>query len=257
MQHRRRWVLLLPIVVLITASLACGGFQVRVTPTPTLEPGQAPTEEPTRAFASTPQPTEAPTVAATQPAPATPTAPAPASAVLQARVVATGGINIRDTANSKGKLVGRLAGNTLVQVLEGPTNADNYEWYRIEAPGGTTGWVAAGPANDPWLKIEDQAAGAAAAQASPTAAPPKLVDRAIKVGDRVQVTTESSQVLTVRQDAGRGARAVAKVPRSTLFTIKSGPIQQDGLTWWELQSDTVNGWAAEGDGTSRWLTPVE
>ena len=56
---------------------------------------------------------------------------------------------------------------------------------------------------------------------------------------------------------GRGARAVAKVPRGTLFTIKSGPVQQDGLTWWELQSDTVNGWAAEGDGKTRWMTPVE
>ena len=171
-------------------------------------------------------------------------------------MLATGGVNIRDTASSKGKLVGRLNGNAIVKVLEGPTNADNYEWYRIEAPGGATGWVAAGPANDPWLKIEDQQAAAEPA-ASPTAAPPKLVDRAIKVGDRVQVTTESSQVLTVRQDAGRDARAVAKVPRGTFFTIKSGPVQQDGLTWWELQSDTVNGWAAEGDGNTRWLTPVE
>jgi SH3-like domain-containing protein len=175
--------------------------------------------------------------------------------VLQARVIATGGINVRDTASAKGKLVGRLTGDTIVKILEGPTNAENYDWYRIEAANGMTGWVAAGPANDPWLRIENQEAAAAAAP--PTAAPPKLVDRAIVVGDRVQVTTESSQVLTVRQDAGRGARAMAKVPRGTLFTIKSGPIQQDGLTWWELQSDTVNGWAAEGDGTSRWLTPVE
>ncbi|MGE5603658.1 MAG: SH3 domain-containing protein, partial [Nitrososphaerales archaeon] len=147
-------------------------------------------------------------------------------------------------------------GGAVVKVLEGPQNADNYDWYRVEAGGGLTGWVAAGPANDPWLKIEDQA-GAPSAGATPTPAPLKLVDRAIKVGDRVQVTTESTQVLTVRQDAGKGARTVAKVPRGTLFTIKSGPVQQDGLTWWELQSDTVNGWAAEGDGKTRWLTPVE
>ena len=71
------------------------------------------------------------------------------------------------------------------------------------------------------------------------------------------MTTDSGQVLTVRADPGRGASAVAKVPRGTLFTIKSGPVQQDNLTWWQLESDTVDGWAADGDGTNRWLTPVE
>jgi hypothetical protein len=259
MQHRRGWALLLPIVVLISASLACGGFQVRVTPTPTLEPGQAPTEEPTRAFASTPEPTTAPTEGAAQPEPATatvaPTAAGPA--VRQARVVASGGLNIRDSAKAKGKKVGNLSAGAVATVLEGPTKADNYDWYRVDGGGGLTGWVAAGPANDPWLKIEEGQAAAAPAASTPTPAPPKLVDRAIKVGDRVQVTTESTQVLTVRQDAGKGARAVAKVPRGAFFTIKSGPVQQDGLTWWELQSDTVNGWAAEGDGKTRWMTPVE
>lgn len=258
MQHRRGWALLLPIVVLITASLACGGFQVRVTPTPTLEAGEATTPEATRVFASTLEPTFEPT-AATEPAPATET-PAPtaaAPAVRQARVVASGGLNVRDSASAKGKKVGNLNAGAVATVLEGPTQADNYDWYRVDAGGGLTGWVAAGPANDPWLKIEDQQGSAAAGGATPTAAPPQLVNRAIEVGDRVQVTTESTQVLTVRQDAGKGARAVAKVPRGTLFTIKSGPVQQDGLVWWELQSDTVNGWAAEGDNTSRWLTPVE
>lgn len=260
LQRRRGWALLLPIVVLIGASLACGGFQVRVTPTPTLEPGQTPTEEPTRGFASTPEPAEAPASAATEP-PAAPTVAstattAAAPAARQARVLATGGLNLRDSASAKGQRVGNVAAGAVVKVLEGPQNADNYDWYRIDAGGGLTGWIAAGPANDPWLKIEDEQ-GAPAAAATPTPAPPKLVDRAIKVGDRVQVTTESTQVLTVREDAGKGARAVAKVPRGTLFTVKSGPVQQDGLTWWELQSDTVNGWAAEGDGKTRWLTPVE
>ncbi len=258
MQHQRRWALLLPIVVLITAQLACGGFQVRVTPTPTLEPGEQPTAEPTRVFASTPQPTEAATVAATQPPAATPTVAATAApAVRKARVLATGGLNLRDKPTSKGKLVGHIAANAAPTVLEGPQKAENYDWYRVDAGGGVTGWVAAGPAKDPWLKIEAQQAAAAAPAASPTVAPPKLVDRAIKVGDRVQVTTESTQVLTVRQDAGKGARAVAKVPRGTFFTIKAGPIQQDGLTWWQLESDAVKGWAAEGDGKTRWLTPVE
>jgi hypothetical protein len=256
MQHRRGWALLLPIAVLLAASLACGGFQVRVTPTPTLAPGETPTAEPTHGFASTLEPTEAATAPVVEEATAAPTAAATAAPTVQkARIVATGGLNVRDKPSSKGKRVANVPGNALVTVLEGPTNAENYDWYRVEASGGVTGWIAAGPANDPWLKIEDQQ-GAAPAVPTPTPAP-KLVDRAIKVGDRVLVTTESSQVLTVRQDVGRNARAVAKVPRGTFFTIKSGPIQQDGLNWWQLESDTVKGWAAEGDGKTRWLTPVE
>lgn len=250
MQHHRRWILLLPIIVLLATSLACGGFQVRVTPTPTLEPGQTPTAEPTRAAA----PTAQPTAVATQLAEATATtAPTPTPVVRQARVLATGGLNVREAANSAAKQVGRLTNNALVTILEGPAQANNYDWYRVDNGAGLVGWVAAGPQDDPWLRLEEGAV--AGLTATPVGL--KLVDRAIQVGDRVQVTTDSSQVLTIRSDPSRGANAVAKVPRGTLFTVKSGPVQQDDLTWWELDSDTVDGWAAEGDATNRWLTPVE
>ena len=250
MQHHRRSILLLPIVVLLATSLACGGFQVRVTPTPTLEPGQTPTAEPTRAEAPTAQPTDAATQAVEPTATTVPTA---APAVRQARVLATGGLNVRESASSTAKQVGRLANNALVTVLEGPVQANNYDWYRVDNGAGLAGWVAAGPQDDPWLRLEEGTA------AGPTATPVglKLVDRAIQVGDRVQVTTDSSQVLTIRSDPSRGANAVAKVPRGTLFTVKGGPLQLDNFTWWELDSETVKGWAAEGDGTTRWLTPVE
>ena len=69
-------------------------------------------------------------------------------------MLATGGLNVRESASSKAKQVGRLGGNTLVTVLEGPTQADNYDWYRVDNGAGVVGWVAAGPQNDPWLRIE-------------------------------------------------------------------------------------------------------
>ncbi len=250
----RRWaVLLFPLIVVLATSLACGGFQVRVTPTTTTEAAAAPAEA-TATPEPTAVPTEAPTAAPTQPVEATATpAPVATAAPRQARVLATGGLNVRDAAAANAKQVGRLGANAVVTVLEGPTQANNYDWYRVDNGSGVTGWVAAGPANDPWLRLEE------AVSAAPTPAQEgmKLVDRAIATGDRVQVTTESNQLLTVRIDAGRNARAVAKVPRGTLFTIKGGPLQLDNYTWWELDSDTVKGWAAEGDGTTRWLTPVE
>jgi hypothetical protein len=244
-------------IALLMATLACGGFQVRVTPTPTVEAGAEPTAQPTRSFGSTAVPTEAPTVGSEQAQQATdtPVPPTPVPSQQTARVVASGGLNVRDKASAKAKLVGRLNKDAVVTVLEGPTKAENFDWYRVDNGSGMVGWIAAGSADDPWLRLEGQAAPAAAATAAPPA--PKLVDRAIKVGDRVQVTTDTSQVLTVRQDAGRGARAVAKVPRGAFFIVKSGPVQLDNLTWWELEGEAVKGWAAEGDGTTRWLTPVE
>lgn len=240
-----RWPILLAYTMLILAMLACGGFQVRVTPTAappkTAEPTTAPTA--TKAPAATSAPTATPTLVS-----ATAT-PAPKALM---KVVATGGVNVREQPTAKAKQIGRFNANAIVTVIEGPSTADSYSWWKVSA-GDLSGWVAAGPQNDPWLipyTTNEQPAN------QPTGAP-RLVDRAIKVGDRVQVTTDPSQVLTIRDYAGTGATPVAKVKQGALFTVLSGPLKQDGLTWWELEGEAVKGWAAEGDGTNRWLTPVE
>lgn len=248
----RGWVFV-PMGVLIVAMLACGGFQVRVTPTPrpTPEAVQAPTD----AVTVTAEPTSAPTMApsATRaPSPSATQAPATMVAGGRARVKAGGGLNVRDAPSARGKQVGRLDLNAVVTLLEGPVQADNYTWWKMKSDAGLTGWVAAGPANDPWLTP--------AAEANATSQPasgPKLVDRPIKLGDRVQVTTAPGQPLTVREYAGKAETAVARVLPGTLFTVRGGPVKQDGLVWWQLEGDLVKGWAAEGDSTDRWLTPLE
>jgi hypothetical protein len=255
-RRRRYWPLFLALAMLLLAMLACGGFQVRVTPTPkptatAIESRAAVTVPPAKTTASTPK-AEA-TVAPTPTAAASPTAlPAGLAARAKARVAAGGGLNIRDKASAKGKQVGRLNANAVVTLLEGPTQAENLAWWKIDNGAGLVGWVAIGPANDPWLV---PVVPAAAAPGAPNT--PKLVDRPIKLGDRVQVTTSVGQWLTVRETAGKTATEKAKVKLGTLFTVRGGPIKQDGLTWWELEGEKVKGWAAEGNGQDRWLTPVE
>lgn len=249
--RRPRWPILLAFTVLLFAMLACGGFQVRVTPVP--KATEAPTAEPTEAPTATQAPTATPTTA---PATSTPTA-SPAAGGLtagsKARIIAAGGVNVRDQASAKGKLVGRLNVNAAVTVLEGPVQAESYDWWRVDNGAGLSGWVAAGSAADPWL-VPAATAGSAAPNPTPGT---KLVDRAIKVGDRVQVTTDPAQVLTVRDYAGTGATALAKVLKGTIFTVRGGPVRMDGLVWWELEGENLKGWAAEGSGQDRWLTPVE
>lgn len=249
-----RWPIFLAFSTLLLAMLACGGFQVRVTPTPrpptatlAVEPSAtvqpSPTAEPTRV----PSPTVAPSPTATS-------APTPTglAAGARARVAAGGGLNVREQPTAKGKLLGRLNANAVVTLLEGPTQAENYDWWKVDNGAGLVGWIASGPKDDPWLVPTT-----AAAEPTPVPGAPRLVNRPIRLGDRVQVTTDANQVLTVRDFAGRNATPVARVRAGTLFTVRGGPIKQDGFTWWELEGDTVKGWAAEGDGQNRWLTPVE
>lgn len=245
-----RWPILLAFCTLLLAVLACGGFQVRVTPTAIPPEAVPPTAEPT---ATPAPPTETPVPASPTAAPtATPTqAPTGMTIGAQARVAAAGGINVREQPSTQAKQMGRLNANVVVKLVEGPSQADNYVWWKVDNGAGLTGWVAAGPENDPWLVP-------AAAAAEPVApSGPQLVDREIKLGDRVQVTTAEGQVLTVRDYAGTASTPVARIVRGTLFTVRGGPIKQNNLTWWELEGDTVKGWAADGDGTDRWLTPVE
>ncbi len=248
----RGW-LFVPIGVLLVAMLACGGFQVRVTPTPkpTPETVQAPTVAATVRVAPTAVPTKAPT-ATRAPSPTATQAPAGMAAGGKARVAAGGGLNVRDSARAKGKQIGRLDLDAVVTLLEGPVQADSFSWWKIRSDAGLTGWVAAGPTNDPWLVPV-----AKVSETTQPASGPKLVDRSIKLGDRVQVTTAPGQPLTVRESAGKAETAIAKVLAGTLFTVRGGPVKQDGLVWWELEGDAVKGWAAEGDGKDRWLTPVE
>jgi hypothetical protein len=255
-RRQRYWPLFLALAIWLLAMLACGGFQVRVTPTP--KPTATATESKAAATTSAAQATAAVPKAEVTATPTATTAPSPTAAPAglapgaKVRVAASGGINIRDKASAKGKQVGRLNANVVVTLLEGPTQADNYAWWKVDNGAGVVGWAALGPANDPWLI---PVAPVAAAIEAPNA--PKLVDRPIKLGDRVQVTTSTGQWLTVRETAGKTGTQMAKVKLGTLFTVRGGPIKQDGLTWWELEGEAVKGWAAEGDGKDRWLTPVE
>jgi uncharacterized protein YgiM (DUF1202 family) len=250
------WILL-PLAMLVLASLACGGFQLRSTATP--KAGGRAAGQPT-AVAKLAKSTVAPTIAAEAPittptpsATSTPNVPTGGLVVGKtARVTATGGINVRDKAGTSGKQVGKVGTGQTVTLRGGPVQADNFTWWQIDNGAGLTGWVSMGPANDPWLNPDS-----AAPAITPATGGGRLVDRPIKVGDIVQVTTLESRVLTIRDGAAKDANATAHVLPGTQFTVKGGPEDRDGITWWQLEGEEVSGWAAAGDGTDRWLTPVE
>jgi len=239
--------------------LACGSFAPRAIPTPTpaapVESFTTP-DSPTVAVAPTlvvAQITPLPLIPTNTPPAAEPTA-APTSAAaagngLQAgqpaRVTAPAGLNMRTNPASSAALVLQLGTGQRVTVVEGPTAADNFTWWRVDDGQGNVGWVADGNNETVWL--------------SPQLGEPQPVNRAPNVGDRVTVTMPDNGQLSIRSAPGTDAALITRVNAGEQLTIVNGPQQGGGFTWYRVRSDngSVEGWAAAGDGESRWLSPLE
>ncbi len=256
---RQRFGALLAVsLIWLAPTIACGSFAPRPTPTPTPPPeitainaddpnsvagGEANTPAmPTPLPAA---PTETPTPEATAtltPTVATGTALA---AGAQARVTAPAGLNYRDRPSTSGALLGQFGTGILVTVLDGPIAADNFTWWQIDDGQGNVGWAADGDGETEWI--------------SPRLGDPQPSNRAPQVGDRVRVTMGSGGQLTIRNQPGTGAGVVARVNPGQEYTVLAGPQQANGFTWFQIRSDdgSVEGWAADGDGSDRWLSPLE
>lgn len=247
-----RSLLLLGLLWLIP-TLACGSFAPRPTPTPSPAPVAAVTVVSTVDITGTlatplPQlPTDTPTVQVTLPPSATVPTVAPTGGNdlapgRKARVTAPAGLNYRESPSANAALIGQFGTGILVTILEGPVSADNFTWWRIDDGQANVGWAADGDGETVWI--------------SPQLGDPQPVNRPPRVGDRVVVSTGQ---LSVRSTPGTNAPLVTRVDPGLEFTILAGPQAVDGLNWYQIRSDSgnVEGWAADGDGTTRWLSPLE
>lgn len=216
----------LPLTTPAPGDTATPLIDLQATPIP-LAVGDTPTAEPTATFTPTPLPGTA--LAIGQPA----------------RVTAPDGLNMRDAAATGGALLLQLSTNQKVTVVEGPVDADNFRWWKVDDGLGNIGWVAESDGATLWL--------------SPQLGAPQPVDRAPRVGDRIQVTMAAGGQLSVRLTPGTDAEIVARANPGDQFTVMAGPQDADGYTWYQIRSDdgASEGWAADGDDTDRWLSPIE
>lgn len=244
-------VLLVLSLIWLAPTLACGSFAPRPTATPTLPPlteqPPAVVGEPEVQSVTTPAavvaetPTPAPTATFTP----TPQPGTVLAAGQQARVTAPAGLNYRDTPATGGELLGQLGTGQVVDVLEGPVAADGFTWWRVDDRLGNVGWAAEGDAETEWL--------------SPRLGEPQPANRPPEVGDRVTVTMGAGGQLTIRSLPGTDAPLITRADSGTQFTVLAGPQSASGYTWYQIRSDdgSVEGWAADGDGADRWLSPLE
>jgi hypothetical protein len=247
----RRWPVLLCLLLSLLPGLACGNLLPGPEPTVPLPSSgtevlaaaatatATPTPEPTATSYPTRTPTPAPTVPTATPTPLPPDVLRPDA---PARVVAPQGLNIREAATTESKQVGRFPPGSLVTVREGPVEAGGYTWWRVESGQALSGWVADSDADTTWLTGD--------------IGEPRPVNRPVRLGDRVTVSTAGGKWLALRyQPAGT---LIRRVPGGTQFTVKDGPTDAEAFRWWLLlDDDGMEGWGAESDKETRWLTPME
>jgi uncharacterized protein YgiM (DUF1202 family) len=192
-------------------------------------------------------PTDTPTAQVTPTVSATVVSTAPVGGNVlapgqPARVTAPGGLNYRESPSANASLLGQFGAGQLVTILEGPISADNFTWWRIDDGQTNVGWAADGDGDQIWL--------------SPQLGDPQPVNRPPRVGDRVVVSTGQ---LSVRSTPGTNSPLITRVDPGQEFTILAGPQAANGLNWYQIRNDSgsVEGWAADGDGTTRWLSPLE
>ena len=169
-QARRRRVILPPwallailvaLVILVCASLVLiirairgGGEEELPTPLPTVTaaapaPATATVTLLTPTSAITPTntvvlPIESPEP--TQP----PTEIGPGALVIVEGTVGAG-LNLREQPTTYARVAGNAPEGTVLTVLEGPRDADDYVWWRLRAPDGAEGWGAAN-----WLVLKTE-----------------------------------------------------------------------------------------------------
>lgn len=131
----------------------------------------------------------------------------------QSAVVEDGPLNLRSGPGTTYSVLKVLANGTIVEVLSGPTSADGYKWFQVDA-GGTTGYVAG----------------------------IYLAEIGYQIGDVVYV---ASDTLNLRSGAGTGYSIIAVLTYGDQGTITDGPVAANGYRWYQIDlGGSLIGWAA-------------
>jgi hypothetical protein len=145
-------IILCVLLVILVRGLGDDGEEEQATALPTVTAEVVPSATVTLV---TPTPAITPTDTVILPV-STPEATSPPAGIGPgALVVVQGtrgaGLNLRQQPTTYAKILGSAREGTVLTVLEGPTEADNYVWWRVRAPDGTEGWGAA-----TWLVLKTE-----------------------------------------------------------------------------------------------------
>jgi hypothetical protein len=131
----REWLLLLGIIVVALVICTYGGRAVlnsfaAAPVTPTATPTRV---RPTVTLSASPTPV---------PPTATPTPEIPTVIAKDVYVTVVDGVNFRQEASTSAQIIRTLGAGEVLQVVDGPTTADERTWWKLRDPNGVEGWAA-------------------------------------------------------------------------------------------------------------------
>lgn len=140
------------------------------------------------------------------------------------------GLNLRSNPGIDATVLETLADGTVATITDGPTSADDVDWYEVSIDERRAGWVSG-----EFLTL-------AAA-----------IDPGFAIGDQVEVATDA---LNLRDAAGLASEILDTMPLGTQATIQDGPVTEHGIPWYQVDaSDFGEGWVAAGFLVRRNQTP--
>lgn len=118
------------------------------------------------------------------------------------------------------------------------------------------GGPAAAPTAQPAAATRPAATATRRPTAAPTATPAPTAAPALGIGARARVANLNGAPLRARQAPGLTA-VVARIPEGSEVTLREGPVEADGYSWWRVEAGELSGWVAAGspEGVS-FLEPI-
>lgn len=179
----------------------------------------------------------------------------------QGRVAPGNANNIRSTASTDGQLLGEIPAGGTFLILEGPTCAGGYAWWRVDY-NGTVGWTVEGSDTEYWLEpagpLPTQAATLTPSTTQPETpqqvACPGFLPSRLLVGEQGRVVPGPANNL--RSEPASGTQQLAEIPGGATFLVLEGPLCAQGLAWWRVDYRGQIGWTAEGSDDVYWLEPA-
>jgi hypothetical protein len=160
-------------------------------------------------------------------------------------------LNVRSDAGTAYEIRAKARPGTVVDVVDGPRDADGFTWWYIELPDGRAGWaVDRADGNQTLVPGVDSAP-----LTNPDAPAAPQASSGLAVGDMAVVRLpDTLDALRMRNGAGLDFDIILLLPDETLLRIIGGPERLDDLTWWEVRTPEGNvGWVAEVIGSARVL----
>jgi serine/threonine protein kinase len=226
------------------------------TPTPTETPSLTvtPSETPSIVLTATLVPTRTRMPTRTR-APSRTPAPTPVFSFQVGETVTVfapdpSGLALQRRPRRSGRPIDSLPTGTVLTVIGGPVERDNFVWWELRTQNGLTGWAVEEVNGIRTLHSISAASG------TPVVCPGGRLPTRLTVGDTGRVRDEDPRPLNIRNGAGTGFDRLGQLLVNDQFLVIGGPVCEGGLAWYRIEyGGSREGWIAEGD-TFYFVEPV-